>query len=82
MPMTPSSNSLSMSVRGIRRALVHLADERPDFAVGELVHAVAEEPFVLGQRGQRGLRHGTDVSTGLMLRQQFVTAVAQANRLR
>ena len=33
--------------------LVHLADERPDLAVRELVHAVAEQPFVFGQRRQR-----------------------------
>ncbi len=30
--------------------LVHVADERADLAVGELVHAVAEELFVFGER--------------------------------
>ena len=35
------------------RVLVHLADERPDFAIGELVDAVAEQPLVFGQRRQR-----------------------------
>ena len=33
---------------------VHLADERPDFAIRELVDAVAEQPFVFGQNRQRG----------------------------
>ncbi len=47
MPMTPSSNSWSMSVARHLRRLIHLADVRPDLAVGELVHAVAEEPFVV-----------------------------------
>ena len=56
MPMTPSSNSRSMSWRGILRLLVHLADERPDLAVGELVDAVAEQPFVLGKRRKGGAR--------------------------
>ena len=31
------------------RVLVHLADERPDFAIGEFVDAVAEEGFVLAE---------------------------------
>ena len=35
------------------RVLVHLAHERPDFAIRELVDAVAEQPFVFGQCGQR-----------------------------
>jgi hypothetical protein len=35
------------------RVLVHLAHQRADFLVGELVHAVAQEPFVLGERRQR-----------------------------
>ena len=34
------------------RVLVHLADQRADFLVRELVHAVAQEPFVLGQSRQ------------------------------
>ena len=42
------------------RVLVHLSDERPDLAVGEFVHAVAEQPFVFGQCGQ-GLRGGFSV---------------------
>ena len=68
MPMTPRSNSLSMSVARDLRVLVHLADERPDFAVGELVDAVAEQPLVLGQGGQRracgsySIGHVADVS--------------------
>jgi len=32
--------------------LVHLPDERAHFPVCELVNAVAEEPFVLGQTGE------------------------------
>ena len=47
MPMTPSSNSLSMSWRGNLGLLVHLADVRTDLAVGELVDAVAKQRFVL-----------------------------------
>ena len=35
-----------------RRVFVHVADDRSDLAVREFVHAVAEEPFVFGQRGQ------------------------------
>ena len=35
------------------RLLVHLADERPYFAVRELVHAVAKQPLVLREDGQR-----------------------------
>ena len=53
MPITPRSNSLSMSAGGILRVLVHFADERPDLPVGELVDAVAEQPFVVGQGRQR-----------------------------
>ncbi len=59
MPMTPSSNSLSISARRDLRVLVHLADQRADLPVRELVDAVPEEPFVLGQRRQ-GL-HPLDV---------------------
>ena len=40
------------------RALVHVAADGTDLAVGELIHAVAEEAFVLGQGSQRGLGHG------------------------
>ena len=36
--------------------LVHLAGERADFAVRELVNAVAKDRFVFGQPRQRG--HG------------------------
>jgi hypothetical protein len=36
-----------------RGALVHLANERPDFAVGELVDAVVKQPLVLGEVCQR-----------------------------
>ena len=47
---------------GDMRLFVHLADERADFAVGELVHAVAKQRFVLVKTGQSGhrvdLRHG------------------------
>ena len=38
---------------GHLRLLVHVADERPDLSIGELVHAVAEQRFVVGQRRQR-----------------------------
>jgi len=38
------------------RLLVHVANVRTDFAVGELVDAVAEQPFVFGQRRQREAR--------------------------
>ena len=54
MPMTPRSNSLSMRAAGNLRVLVHLADERADLGVGELAHAVAKQPLVFGQAGQRG----------------------------
>ena len=47
------------------RAFVHLAADRADFAIGELIHAVAEEAFVLGQGGQRGLGHGPAMLTQL-----------------
>ena len=40
--------------------LVHLADERADLPVRELVDAVAEQRFVFGQPRQRG--HGGHVS--------------------
>ena len=53
MAMTPRSNSLSTRARGNLRLLVHLPDERPDLAFGELADAVAEQHFVLGQHGQR-----------------------------
>src|SRR6185436_16909430 len=33
--------------------LVHFAHQRPNLPVGELVHAVAEQPFVFGQGRQR-----------------------------
>ena len=39
--------------------LVHLADQRADFAVGELVDTVAQQPFVVGESRQ-GL-HRSDV---------------------
>ncbi len=48
MPITPRSNSSSMSVARNLRVLVHLADERADLCVGELAHAVAEQALVLG----------------------------------
>ena len=57
MPMTPRSNSLSMSCAGNLRVLVHLAHERPDLAIREFVDAVAEQRLVFGQRGQRGGGH-------------------------
>jgi hypothetical protein len=37
--------------------LVHVADQRSDFAVREFVDAVPEKPFVFGQRGE-WLREG------------------------
>ena len=43
-------------------ALIHLADEWADFAVRELVNAVAKQPFVFGKARQSGLRHATDVN--------------------
>jgi hypothetical protein len=50
--------------------LVHLADERPDFAVGELVNAVAKERFVLAElsksyRKAVSLLHASNSLTGL-----------------
>ena len=44
---------------GNRGVLVHLADERADLAVGELVDAVAEQPLFVGERGQRERRPGS-----------------------
>jgi hypothetical protein len=35
--------------------LVHFADERTNFPIGELVHAVAEQAFVLLEGRQRGV---------------------------
>ncbi len=63
MPMTPRPNSLSISARRDFRVLVHLADERPDFTIRELVDAVPEQPFVFGQRGQ-GAGEQLDVLDG------------------
>ena len=46
---------------GNRGVLVHLTDERPDLAVGELVDAVADQPFFLGERVSAGAgRHGCE----------------------
>ena len=56
MPITPSANSWSMSGRGNLGLLVHLAHERANLAIGELVDAVAEDDFVFGQAGQRRAR--------------------------
>ncbi len=36
--------------------LIHLADQRPDLPVGELVHAVAKDDFVFGETSQRAAR--------------------------
>ena len=47
--MTPRSNSLVDELRRDLCVLVHLADERPNLAVGELVDAVAEQRFVLAE---------------------------------
>ena len=44
------------------RALVHLAAERADLAIRELIHAVAKQAFVFGQARQGRLRHAEDVS--------------------
>ena len=49
--------------------LVHLADERPDLAVGEFVDAVAEQRFVFGQTRQR--RAGRSVSRHVLPRTSF-----------
>src|SRR5436190_21124021 len=38
-------------------ALVHLPAERPDFAIGELVHAVTKQALVFGQGRQGWLSH-------------------------
>src|SRR5436190_1794037 len=38
------------------RLLVHGANERSDFAIGELEDAVSEQPFVFGQQRQGGSR--------------------------
>ena len=58
-----------MSVARNLGVLVHLADERADLAIGEFVHAVAEEAFVLRQNRQRGvwLRPQSSCSRSLML---------------
>jgi hypothetical protein len=51
--------------------LVHLAHQRPNLTIGECEHAVLEQPFVLGERGQGQARvvgdraHGRDVSTSI-----------------
>jgi len=42
--------------------LVHLADERADFAIREFVDAVAEKRLVLGQRRQRATCHSRVLS--------------------
>src|SRR5206468_12204649 len=39
------------------RVLVHLADPGTDFSIRELPDAVAEQPFVFRQRGQRQVAH-------------------------
>ena len=53
MPMHAEREQLVDELAGNLRLFVHLADERPDLAVGELVDAVAEDDFVLGQARQR-----------------------------
>src|SRR5205085_1485949 len=63
------------------RPLVHLAAERPDLAIGELIHAVTKQTLVLGKARQGGLRHARDVSIRFMrraLRSMFWTALAAA----
>ncbi len=47
-----------------RAALIHVTGERTDLPVGELIHAVVKESFVIGQRGERRQGHASDVSTG------------------
>ena len=42
---------------GKLRVLVHLADERTDFGLGEGPHAIAEQHLVFGERGQRRRGH-------------------------
>ena len=44
------------------RALVHLAAERANLAIGEFIHAVTKEAFVFGQARQGRLGHAGDVS--------------------
>ncbi len=56
IPITPRSNSLSMSSRGIFACSSIDLARRTDLPVGELVHAVAEQPLVVSQLGQRGVR--------------------------
>jgi hypothetical protein len=44
--------------------LIHVADQRTNLPIGELVHAVVKELFVVGQLGERRQGHASDVSTG------------------
>jgi len=51
-----------MSDWGIFAALVHVAAERTESPVGELIHAVTKQSFVFGQSSSGGLRHAEDVT--------------------
>ena len=56
MPMTPSSNSWSISARGIFAQLVHLADVRPDLSIGEFPDARTQQLLVFAQVSERQRR--------------------------
>jgi hypothetical protein len=47
--------------------LVHFADERPHLRVGKVANAVAEDPLVLGENGQRLCEFGGILGHGSYL---------------
>ena len=49
MLITPSSNSFGRRSGENRPVLVHLPDQRRDFTAGEVQHAFAKEPLILGK---------------------------------
>ena len=52
-PITPSSNSLSMSGTADLGVLVHFANERPDLGLRELANAGPQQLLVFGQASER-----------------------------
>ena len=70
------------------RLLVHFADQRPDLGLGELAHAVAENPLVFGEHGQRRggvgglLRHGAPPDVVRAKTANVIIGLLEAVRLR
>ena len=60
MLITPSSKSFGEEFPREQAFLVHLTDEGRDFAAGEVQHAFAKEPLILGKGGQGRDRSGGD----------------------